>query len=86
MYSRVQLLSRINRWGLRTLDFSDEFLVGALPRLTERQRQVVDRRFGFSDGRNWTISEIASDIGISRERVRQLEMAAIRNLRRECIG
>lgn len=55
-----------------------EALAAALDNLEERQRDTIRRRFWNRD----TIQAIADDAGISRERVRQTEAAALRNLRR----
>jgi RNA polymerase primary sigma factor len=44
--------------------------------LDYRERQIIRMRFGFSDGIAWTLADIAKSFGISRERVRQIEMKA----------
>jgi RNA polymerase primary sigma factor len=49
--------------------------------LSPRYREVIDRRFGLVTGREETLEEIASDMGVSRDRIRQLEAIAIRHLR-----
>jgi RNA polymerase primary sigma factor len=48
----------------------------ALVRLGERERSVLVQRFGLSDGRVRTLREVADAMGLSRERVRQIESAA----------
>ncbi|MBV6622573.1 MAG: RNA polymerase sigma factor, RpoD/SigA family [Rivularia sp. (in: Bacteria)] len=53
-----------------------------LSKLTPQQREVLTLRFGLIDGNELTLSEIGQRMGISRERVRQLEMQALNNLRR----
>jgi RNA polymerase sigma factor (sigma-70 family) len=50
--------------------------------LSPRDRDVLERRFGLITGREETLDEIAADIGVGRERVRQLEQRALRLLRR----
>lgn len=50
--------------------------------LREREQLVIERRFGFHDGRPWTLMELAQELGISREGVRQIEARALRQLRR----
>ena len=53
----------------------------ALLRLTPRMRHVVSRRFGLDGEPPQTLEEVGSDLGITRERVRQLESRALRELR-----
>jgi RNA polymerase sigma factor (sigma-70 family) len=55
----------------------------ALAMLSERERQVLTLRYGLADGIPRTLSEVAEILGISRERVRQIEAEALRRLRRE---
>jgi RNA polymerase primary sigma factor len=57
----------------------------ALKRLPERQRLILLDRFGFGDGEEWTLADIGREIGISRERARQLEQQAFERLR-EALG
>jgi RNA polymerase primary sigma factor len=49
--------------------------------LTDRERTVVVMRFGLDDGQPKTLDEIARALGVSRERVRQIEAQALRKLR-----
>src|SRR6478752_6689169 len=56
-------------------------LAQALLRLTPRMRHVVSRRFGLDGEPPQTLEEVGSDLGITRERVRQLESRALRELR-----
>ena len=50
-------------------------------KLTEREFDVLMKRFGFTDGRVHTLDEIGKEFGITRERVRQIEVKALRKLR-----
>ena len=50
-------------------------------RLTERERAVVRLRFGLGGCAISTLDDIGHELGISRERVRQLELVALRKLR-----
>ncbi len=55
---------------------------GALMELNPRERQVLRMRFGLEDGRDRTLGEIGEELGVSRERVRQIESEALAKLRR----
>jgi RNA polymerase sigma factor (sigma-70 family) len=59
-----------------------DYLDDALEELTTRERMVLRMRFGISDQRPRTLGEIGQVIGVSRERVRQLEAEAIAKLRK----
>lgn len=52
-------------------------------RLTPREAEVLRLRFGLSDNRERTLAEVGKELGISRERARQLEAEAMRKLRRD---
>lgn len=52
-----------------------------LAKLTERQRDVVIRRFGLYDRNISTLEEVADELGITRERVRQIQVDALKRLR-----
>lgn len=55
---------------------------GLLDQLNPRQRQILRLRFGMEDGVCYTLEEIGKMIGISKERVRQVEKQAIERLKR----
>lgn len=49
--------------------------------LSEKQRAVVERRFGLHGYRRATLEQIGAEIGVTRERVRQIQLDALKNLR-----
>jgi RNA polymerase primary sigma factor len=52
-----------------------------LESLDERERRVLELRYGLLDGRARTLEEVGQEFGITRERVRQIETKALRKLR-----
>jgi len=56
-------------------------LTVVLARLTEREREVITRRFGLDGEPNATLAEIGAQMGLTRERVRQIEGTILRKLR-----
>jgi len=55
-----------------------EFVLGTL---TERERRVLQLRFGLDDGRSRTLEEVGREFKVTRERIRQIEAKALRRLR-----
>ncbi len=53
----------------------------ALGVLSERERQVLEMRFGLLDGHDNTLEEVGQFFGVTRERIRQIEAKALRKLR-----
>jgi RNA polymerase primary sigma factor len=58
-----------------------ERLQEVLVTLTERERQVLDFRFGLTDGYSRTLEEVGKQFNVTRERIRQIEAKALRKLR-----
>ena len=53
----------------------------ALDKLPAREAQILRLRYGLADGRVYTLEEVGQTIGVTRERVRQLEAQALNRLR-----
>jgi RNA polymerase primary sigma factor len=49
--------------------------------LSDRERQVLEMRFGLKDGKDHTLEEVGREFGVTRERIRQIEAKALRKLR-----
>jgi RNA polymerase primary sigma factor len=58
-----------------------ERLQDVLTTLTDRERQVLDYRFGLTDGYSRTLEEVGKQFNVTRERIRQIEAKALRKLR-----
>ena len=58
-----------------------EALGDVLGELTPREREVLELRFGLSDGRSRTLSEVGEIFSLTRERIRQIETKALAKLR-----
>ncbi|HQW64122.1 MAG TPA: sigma-70 family RNA polymerase sigma factor [Pseudomonadota bacterium] len=52
--------------------------------LSPRQRDVIARRYGLAEGPVQSLAEIAAEIGVTRERVRQIQLEALARLRKQC--
>ena len=57
-----------------------------LGKLNQKQREVVERRFGLHGYENSTLEEVANELGVTRERVRQIESEALNRLARGLTG
>ena len=58
-----------------------EQVKNALAVLSERERQVIELRFGLIDGKDHTLEEVGQYFDVTRERIRQIEAKALRKLR-----
>ncbi len=58
-----------------------EQIRNALGVLSDREREVLQMRFGLQDGQDHTLEEVGKHFGVTRERIRQIEAKALRKLR-----
>ncbi len=63
-----------------------EQINGVLLRLPERERKIIQLRYGLNDGRYRTLEEVGREFGITRERIRQIESKVLRKLRHPAYG
>ncbi len=61
--------------------FNKERAQEFLNMLNDRERKIIEMRYGLVDGNTHTLAEIAKVLGVSRERVRQIEIATIKKIR-----
>ncbi|WP_159991390.1 RNA polymerase sigma factor RpoH [Pelistega ratti] len=71
------LLAQRNRLELQT-----DGIANALEKLDDRSRHIIESRWLQDDGEGKTLHELASEYGVSAERVRQIENAAIKKMRK----
>jgi RNA polymerase primary sigma factor len=58
-----------------------EELEKVLTTLSDRERRVLRKRFGFDDGHYYTLEEVGREFGVTRERIRQIEAKALKRLK-----
>lgn len=63
-----------------------EQLTIVLDKLPERERRIIQLRYGLADGRYRTLEEVGREFGITRERIRQIEARVLRKLRHPAYG
>lgn len=54
-----------------------------LERLPEREQRILRLRFGFIDGKIWTLEEVGREYSVTRERIRQIEANVLEKLRKK---
>ncbi len=57
-----------------------EELEKVLGTLSDREKRVLRKRFGFNDGHYYTLEEVGKEFGVTRERIRQIEAKALKRL------
>ena len=61
-----------------------ELLNGWVGKLGSRERAVIEMRYGFNDNEPMTLEEISHHMGLTRERIRQIQNEALKRLRKQC--
>ncbi|MDD5196397.1 MAG: sigma-70 family RNA polymerase sigma factor [Candidatus Omnitrophota bacterium] len=59
-----------------------ERVANLLEIMTDREREILDMRFGLADKKTHTLAEVAKKLGVSRERIRQIEEIALKKIRK----
>ena len=57
-----------------------ERILAALRTLTFREREIIKLRYGLGDGYTYTLEEVGEKLGITRERVRQIQIRGLRKM------
>ena len=69
-----------------SLEVDSDFILDKIKELTSREQDILKRRFGLFDYKVETLQEISERYNISRERIRQIEARAIKQLKKMCEG
>lgn len=77
-----QIAAESSAGGAELTDLAGGRLAEWLARLNPRQRLVLERRYGLAGNVAQTLAEIAAELGLTRERVRQIQVEALARLRR----
>ena len=62
--------------------FNKERLDGLLVGINEREHEILNLRFGLADGKTYTLAQVSKKMGVSRERIRQIEENALKKLKK----
>ncbi len=70
-----------NPMDLTSFNILKDKIRDVLDTLSQRERTVLDRRFGLTDGCSRTLEEVGREFNVTRERIRQIEAKALRKMR-----
>ncbi|MBM3249573.1 MAG: sigma-70 family RNA polymerase sigma factor [Candidatus Omnitrophica bacterium] len=62
--------------------FDKERVSSLLGTMNDREKEILGLRFGLTGAKSYTLAQVAQKLGVSRERIRQIEEAALRKLRK----
>ncbi|WP_164880587.1 sigma-70 family RNA polymerase sigma factor [Clostridium manihotivorum] len=62
-------------------DFLKDAICSVLDTLKEREKKIIELRFGLKDGKERTLEQVGIEFGVTRERIRQIEAKVLRKLR-----
>lgn len=68
-------------FAITSVNLLREAIQDAIGQLSQRERDVLRLRYGLDDGQPRTLEEVGRELGVTRERIRQIEAHAIRKLR-----
>jgi len=68
---------------ITSLSLLKEEMQRLLEKLTPREQKILRMRFGLEDGTTYTLEEVGKVFGVTRERVRQIQMRALEKLKEE---
>lgn len=85
----AEVLGQADDTGVYSTDMEEvtleDGIQDAMGRLSERERYVIEMRFGIGREREYTLSEVAKELGVSLERVRQIQVRAIAKMKTPCL-
>ena len=58
-------------------------LMGSIDKLPDREAKILTLRYGLADGRPWPLKEVAAEVGLTPDRVRQLERSSLARIRED---
>ena len=71
----------------RAQEYQKVYLISqALKSLTDKEKTIIEMRYGFRDGTCWTLEECGTYYNVTRERIRQIEGKALRKLKSPIYG
>ena len=73
----------VDEVGIQSSYFDE--LYNILDSLPEREREVIEMRYGLKTGKQMTLEEVGREFGVTRERIRQIEKKALERLRHPAI-